>query len=611
MGIEGNSRTKRYTRRERIPSEKGKEAEKEAQEKRKRKAQRNVKLLSTKCKVCSDLPRHQWRNQETDTTCDRCKEELHTECVYVVIADKAYCNECVKVAPWGTPEKGSVEVPMKARLVRSAAQIEQNRLQAVYLREAKQKERQSSLPLTPKQMEKQLNRQNDELLKQLKELEIQCMPLQPHQYPIQSSDQSMNQSSDHEHTSNEESILIEGQDPTLTGSQIQLINELEIQTAEQTNIPLADDKMTHPRNSSVSPKNITRSRGNRRKLVSPPNSTSPTIKEGTRCARNDNSAVIKSPTPELEEMNGIHSQPVHVMVHRVKDHHTVTRSPEKVEEYDGGKTASGDNEETKCPNSELSNSAPELEIANERSNRETKAESDGDWYSCNDTSDEESNSTDNSFSSSSDTDMSSEEEMELTEQESEPREDSEVNQRFDDYISGVEKTAIEDYSETHTHSIYYTKNSSDADEKPTYDCKLCHQKSTSVGGIKNHLNRTHKIGKTKKPKDLCRKCMRRVLDSEAAGTCIVCKGKEHYRCTRTSKANELEYKNGSAPFKCSQCCAPGLLEVLTENIEENSEATAEQTLNDVIQQNEILNQKIQQYVEREEVIKCEAQGIAE
>ena len=98
------------------------------------------------------------------------------------------------------------------------------------------------------------------------------------------------------------------------------------------------------------------------------------------------------------------------------------------------------------------------------------------------------------------------------------------------------------------------------DGSKEFTCKLCTYTSTSKSGIKNHLTRTHKIQKTlmHSPKEYCKKCKKEIKKKIDAGQCIECKGMEHYRCTQTGKQHKEQYLNG-LPFKCVQCCLPGIL----------------------------------------------------
>ena len=54
-----------------------------------------------------------------------------------------------------------------------------------------------------------------------------------------------------------------------------------------------------------------------------------------------------------------------------------------------------------------------------------------------------------------------------------------------------------------------------------------------------------------------------------------------------------------------------MLEQLGEDQKGDGETTTEQTLNNVLCQNEELNLKIQQYAEKEELLKSEAEGISD
>ena len=73
-----------------------------------------------------------------------------------------------------------------------------------------------------------------------------------------------------------------------------------------------------------------------------------------------------------------------------------------------------------------------------------------------------------------------------------------------------------------------------------FTCTLCDYKSTSKGGIKNHLTRTHKIQKTlmHPPKNFCKKCKKEVKNVLDAGQCVQCGGYEHYRCTQSGKQHK-------------------------------------------------------------------------
>ena len=115
--------------------------------------------------------------------------------------------------------------------------------------------------------------------------------------------------------------------------------------------------------------------------------------------------------------------------------------------------------------------------------------------------------------------------------------------------------------------VKFTERVDEATDKIEYACTICDKTSVSIGGIKNHISRTHKVTVATKEKSVCRKCRNRIHEESDAGTCIQCGGKEHYRCTRTSKDNENEYKNGTLLFTCTLCCAPGLWEVSPDGIE--------------------------------------------
>lgn len=113
----------------------------------------------------------------------------------------------------------------------------------------------------------------------------------------------------------------------------------------------------------------------------------------------------------------------------------------------------------------------------------------------------------------------------------------------------------------------FTKMTDKVTNEVEYQCSMCNKTSVSIGGIKNHISRTHKITVATKEKSVCCKCKNRIHKDSDAGTCIQCNGKEHYRCTKTSKDSENEYKNGTLSFICTLCCAPGLWESSPDGIE--------------------------------------------
>ena len=96
-----------------------------------------------------------------------------------------------------------------------------------------------------------------------------------------------------------------------------------------------------------------------------------------------------------------------------------------------------------------------------------------------------------------------------------------------------------------------------------FQCKLCtNNTSKTVGGIKIHISRTHKVQKslTLAPKMFCWKCKKEIKrDKQSeAGKCVECEGMEHYKCCSINKKYILQFKDGSLPFKCGRCCIPGI-----------------------------------------------------
>ena len=145
-----------------------------------------------------------------------------------------------------------------------------------------------------------------------------------------------------------------------------------------------------------------------------------------------------------------------------------------------------------------------------------------------------------------------------------------------------------------------------------YHCNICKHISKTIGGIKNHITRSHKSVRVNKEKDVCRKCAKNIHDEKLVGTCAQCGGKEHYRCTKTSKENEMEYKTGMLPFRCSLCCAPGLWDIAQKESEKEIHETAgEIDPSSLLQENETLKMKVLEYEDNEKEIIKEAQGISD
>ena len=215
-----NSQRKRYTRRTREKSEKGKEAEKEALEKRrKKKLKCTVKTKPPACSNGNEIPAIIQKEpevvemssvsnrngtpieaeivgkkstvnsgneipviddqEEPEIVCKECNQSLHNhDSVNSVTGEQYYCEECARKLPWDAVDDFEFGVPRNAKLWRSAAQIEKNRLRALHILETKrQLNCESKAQLTPKQQEEELNQRNEDLLTQLQELELQCTPL--------------------------------------------------------------------------------------------------------------------------------------------------------------------------------------------------------------------------------------------------------------------------------------------------------------------------------------------------------------------------------------------------------------------------------------------------
>ena len=224
------------------------------------------------------------------------------------------------------------------------------------------------------------------------------------------------------------------------------------------------------------------------------------------------------------------------------------------------------------------------------------------------------NETENSLSDEGNTDETETEEEEEEESTKKSKDESIMVTplTFEEYLEevatsgeGQEKTKTETNNIANTHFIVDEDN---VTNKTVYRCKLCKTSSSSSGGIKNHITRTHKVVTVRKENDICRKCRKSIHDTASCGTCSQCGGKEHFRCTKTSKENEEEHRNGSLLFTCSLCCAPGLWDMA---IGEEEEEKSEETITSIIQEKESLTVEVERQREKESRIIQEAQGIAE
>ena len=161
--------------------------------------------------------------------------------------------------------------------------------------------------------------------------------------------------------------------------------------------------------------------------------------------------------------------------------------------------------------------------------------------------------------------------------------------------------------------IYFSEVVEENGSKSVFHCNICKHKSTTIRGIKTHITKAHNVLAVKKEKDICRNCKKQIHDNSSAGSCVTCNGKEHYRCTKTSKMNENEYKNGNLPFKCSMCCAPELWNLLQDDKEQESNEMREENQVTGIsaeEENKILKLQVSEFEENTKCIIKEAQGIS-
>ena len=106
-------------------------------EKEERKQMKLTKKPSYKCISCKKMIKG---NQANNNVCAHCYHPLHAACAELVVDNECYCQACASTA-WSTLEdvELSIEVPRSAKNKRTKAQIEQNRLRALKIRETKLK----------------------------------------------------------------------------------------------------------------------------------------------------------------------------------------------------------------------------------------------------------------------------------------------------------------------------------------------------------------------------------------------------------------------------------------------------------------------------------------
>ena len=533
----------RYERRDRTKSEKAKLAEESRAEVRKEMKNNH----GPHCKVCN----RSIKKSQGTIPCAGCKKTIHLSCIEMKIDIRSYCRECTSAAI-EAPE-GVVDVPKNALYRRTAAQIEENRQRALKILQTKNEEKQRKIQeLVSKEqlenqikeakvqdLEKEVNQRNEKLLKQIRDLTIKCHPIKiPQQKGTDENPAAMdtnnvnptvedNQQHEIAHTSDDEQIeevsdraggqTVGGEEQTLNGlagDSIAGISIDELITSIET--IHEESKVTDP---------------------------DAAVEEGCEVVDQSSYEESKQDTdlsrrrkPDIEDCEDT--------AQSRDEEHTITE-PDIIDFYkDMDQSLLDDSEEDYSTEYEQSEYVSESESSSSEDEKDIT-------YTMKQKDLQTSKNNVNNDEASGNMDIQSTEAEKGTGNlgSQSPNVTNDTFEKQSLAASPVQNIPTKD------ESMYFTEDI----ENKVFCCKLCAHTSTTVGGVKTHITRSHKIQKTLvHPEKLkCKKCMKVITDKAAAAECINCKGMEHYRCTKTGRKHKDDYLNG-LPFKCVQCCVPGI-----------------------------------------------------
>ena len=146
--------------------------------------------------------------------------------------------------------------------------------------------------------------------------------------------------------------------------------------------------------------------------------------------------------------------------------------------------------------------------------RSVSVESDGDYYSCGESDDDYSDNEESSEFSTSKEECHSASEMTDLPYSPSPRCQEDKQSEFSDQICG---TADKENNEG---KDLFSRMEEENGTKIRYNCKICQHESPTIGGIKNHITRSHKITTVKKEKGVGRKCKKQIHNPESAGIAV-------------------------------------------------------------------------------------------
>ena len=549
-----NAVTNQYVAREK--TEKVQLNDQQLEEKKKKCEKATINCKTCRCTITAE---------QVHIKCTECNNSLHTGCVKLILNRSSnqyssiYCNECASKISWEEMENQEVNVsaqdvgvPTRARILRNAEQIEENRLRAVAILKSKHETGQLSsmqpskaLPTEESDLVshtmKKMSPKNIELLGQIKEDRMECEQLRLGGAMDKKDEQQINQDAS-------DTTLLEHL-ATQSQTEKAVRNEEEVMTTGSESLPALS---TVQKQKSVS-----------EDPVNCQNDISEELSKWNGDNVEDGSKILFEDEEDQKSDEMVDSQartalPASVSkLSELQESDTEWETEDETEEETEG-------EENNVP-SDNDNSVSELNglhtshqltqpksthqigdsevVDNEIIGIETNTDRDmdGKLMTCVENGD---------LNSASTTSKTENEDSELISKKPEEHASSETRINSSEPPNNIS----DEYSE-----FFTAINNS---EGKVFQCSKCSFESSSKGGIKNHLRGTHKelgLGKEKKKneqKDKCKKCSK-FIHTEGAGQCIVCGGKEHFACTKTGKEFENEFRNGLLSFYCAECCLPG------------------------------------------------------
>ena len=523
----------------------------EVAEKRKRKGSSKSKPI--RCPTCLLVI----DRKEGSTKCTKCNEDMHIDCL-VTVKDDYYYPECISIASIHPMEQKDIElsgvnIPIGAKLPRTTTQIEQNRLKALATLQAKKKIRSLGEENTKGSIrsavnnngvnldEKELNQRNLAMLSQLRELRIECKRVEI-QNLVQEQKLAENQKlHSTKQVKHDRDVLTSPSNKHPACSDVDNDSLIDMSLSEFRDFSLKQLELSAEQ---LLVKQPVMNKSTNSVVEDSDNGFVTADDEAYECEVN-----VKNANDDLAE-----PIPTQIMKPREdmenNSRSTVREQNQSYQEMDNKVVALDPKLQGELPDLETSNLAPTLDIETEEpphlENRENSHLPNQLAVSTSENNNTESCPTPSNVSC----------EREYALSNSCPTQPC-GTEKVPDTVPHTEPNIIH----TVEYTEYFTETTNDHNVR-VYLCKLCNFSSTTSCGIKNHIRGSHKELKLTKDKnknvgkDKCRRCDK-FIHTEDVGECVICKGKEHFGCTKTGKEHKLDYKNGELTFTCVECCLPG------------------------------------------------------